>query len=74
MKDQSLPIHPYGWNELAQLYSPALSSSAQNKQLLRWIRNHPQLRDELAREGWVKGTRRLTSMQVRIIVSYLGEP
>ena len=74
MKDQSLPIDPYGWNELAQLYSPALSSSAQNKQLLRWIQNHPQLRDELAREGWVKGTRRLTSMQVRIIVAYLGEP
>ena len=74
MKDQSLPIPPYGWNELAQLYSPALSSSAQNKQLLRWIQNHPQLGDELAREGWVKGTRRLTSMQVRIIVAYLGEP
>ena len=74
MNSYTLPIHPYGWNELPQLYSPSLSSSAQNKQLLRWIKNHPQLSDALARDGWVKGNRRLTSMQVRIIISYLGEP
>ncbi|MCK9414924.1 MAG: DUF4248 domain-containing protein [Prolixibacteraceae bacterium] len=72
--DDTTPVQGYGWNELAQLYSPGLSISAQNKQLLRWVTKNTQLSNDLIREGWVKGNRRLTPRQVRTIFFHIGEP
>lgn len=43
--------------------------------LKRWIMFHPTLLEQLRRTGYVPGvSRRLTPMQVQLIVDALGEP
>lgn len=60
--------------ELAQLYAPNLTPRAAVNRLRAWIDRHPILTAELARCGYRKTARLLTGKQVRLILTYLGEP
>jgi len=64
----------YGYNELATLYSPDVTTQAAVKRLTRWLEQHPSLRSELEQTGWQRSDRLLTPIQVGIIVNHLGEP
>ena len=39
-----------------------------------WIHHNPELTEDLWRTGYRKTQKLFTSLQVRTIVSYLGEP
>ena len=42
--------------------------------LSKWVGVNPELKAELQGNGWRKGKKMLTPLQVRTIVQYLGEP
>lgn len=61
-------------SELAMHYAPNLTPQAAVNRLMDWIRHNPELTDALDRTGYRKKQKLFTSLQVRTIVSYLGEP
>ena len=63
-------IRSYGWQELAVLYGPDLMPASAGKRLSKWV----GVKTELQGNGWRKGKKMLTPLQVRTIVQYLGEP
>jgi len=60
--------------ELAMAYAPNLTVQAAVNRLMQWIRHNPELAEDLQRTGYRKTQKLFTSLQVRTIVSYLGEP
>ena len=40
----------------------------------QWVGVNPELKTELQGNGWRKGKKMLSPLQVRTIVQYLGEP
>ena len=67
-------VRSYGWQELAVLYGPDLMPASAGKRLSQWVGVNPELKTELQGNGWRKGKKMLTPLQVRTIVQYLGEP
>ena len=61
-------------SELAMAYAPNLTTQGAVNRLMDWIRHNPELTEALLRTGYRKSQKLLTSLQVRIIFSYLGEP
>lgn len=61
-------------SELAMAYAPCLTPQGAVNRLMDWIRHNPDLVDALDRTGYRKSQKLLTSLQVRTIISYLGEP
>ncbi len=61
-------------SELAMAYAPDLTLQGAVNRLMAWIRHNPELTEALTRTGYRKTQKMLTSLQVRTIVSYLGEP
>lgn len=55
-------------------YAPDLTLQGAVNRLMAWIRHNPELTEALTRTGYRKTQKMLTSLQVRTIVSYLGEP
>lgn len=60
--------------ELAMAYAPNLTVQAAVNRLMQWIRHNPELAEDLRHTGYRKTQKLFTSLQVRTIVSYLGEP
>ena len=65
-------IRSYGWQEF--LYGSDLMPVSAGKRLSKWVGVNPELKTELQGNGWRKGKKMLTPLQVRTIVQYLGEP
>ncbi|MCC8143320.1 MAG: DUF4248 domain-containing protein [Tannerellaceae bacterium] len=74
MDTNNFKIRSYSWQELAMCYNPGVTPLSAVKLLSKWINRNPQLRQELHRTDWHKGTRFLTPLQVEIITRYLGNP
>ena len=67
-------VRPMSKSELAMAYAPCLTPQGAVNRLIDWIRHNPELVEALDRTGYRKTQKLLTSLQVRIIFSYLGEP
>lgn len=64
----------YGKRELALLYFPTLKGDQAVRKLQRWIVRCTPLRTSLQETDYVLKSREFTARQVRLIISYLGEP
>ena len=67
-------IRAYGRMELAQLYSPELTSIAAYRKRNKWIARCPGLQQRLYDLGYQPQRRYYTPLEVRVIVDALGEP
>ena len=67
-------VQPMSKSELAMAYAPHLTPGGTVNRLMDWIRRNPELMTALVRTGYRKSQKLLTSLQVRTIFSYLGEP
>ncbi len=67
-------VRPMSKSELGMAYAPCLTPQGAVNRLMQWIHYNPELVEALDRTGYRKTQKMLTSLQVRIIVSYLGEP
>ncbi|MBR1682001.1 MAG: DUF4248 domain-containing protein [Bacteroidaceae bacterium] len=67
-------VRPMSKAELAMAYAPHLTPGGAVNRLMAWIRHNPELAEALLRTGYRKHQKLLTSLQVRTICSYLGEP
>ena len=72
--ESSFPIRPMSKSELATAYAPNLTTQGAVNRLMEWIRYNPELADMLLRSGYRKSQKLFTSLQVRYIIDYLGEP
>ena len=71
---EDFKIRPMSKSELAMAYAPCLTQQGAVNRLMQWIRYNPELAEALERTGYRKTQKLFTSLQVRTIVSYLGEP
>lgn len=67
-------IRPMSKSELAMAYAPNLTTQGAVNRLMEWIHHNPELTEALLRTGYRKHQKLFTSLQVRIIFDYLGEP
>ena len=67
-------IRPMSKSELAMAYAPTLTTQGAVNRLMDWIHHNPELIESLQRTGYRKHQKLFTSLQVRIIYDYLGEP
>lgn len=67
-------IRPMSKSELAMAYAPTLTTQGAVNRLMDWIHHNPELIESLKRTGYRKHQKLFTSLQVRIIFDYLGEP
>jgi hypothetical protein len=75
MKEETpFRVRPMSKSELAMAYAPNLTTQAAVNRLMDWIHRNPELMGALERSGYRKQQKLLTSYQVRLIFSYLGEP
>ena len=73
-ENKEIRVRPMSKMELAMLYAPNLTPQGAVNRLIDWIRHNPELTESLLRTGYRKSQKLLTSLQVRIIFDYLGEP
>ena len=71
---EDFKIRPLSKSELAMAYAPNLTVQGAVNRLMQWIRHNPELAEALERTGYRKTQKLFTSLQVRTIISYLGEP
>ena len=71
---EDFKIRPMSKAELAMAYAPTLTTQGAVNRLMDWIHHNPELIESLQRTGYRKTQKLFTSLQVRTIVSYLGEP
>lgn len=67
-------VRPMSKSELAMAYAPTLTTQGAVNRLMEWIHHNPELTEALLRTGYRKTQKLFTSLQVRTIFSYLGEP
>ncbi len=72
--EKEFVIRSYSYCELAMLYFPNSTKKSASAQLGRWIRNNEKLKIQLLNGGFKYGQRLLTTMQVMILITMLGEP
>ena len=72
--ETSFKVRPMSKMELAMAYAPNLTPQGAVNRLMDWIHHNPELTDMLLRSGYRKSQKLLTSLQVRYIIDYLGEP
>ena len=72
--DEKFVIKPYLKSELAEMYSPHLTTAGAMNKLNGWIRKNPELYSQMynGREG--RKDVSYSTRQVRLIVAYLDEP
>lgn len=70
----SWQVRPMSKTELAMAYAPCLTQQGAVNRLMYWIHHNPELVEALERTGYRRTQKLLTSLQVRTIISYLGEP
>ena len=73
-KETTFKVRPMSKMELAMLYAPTLTPQGAVTRLMEWIRHNPELTESLFRSGYRKSQKLFTSLQVRYIIDYLGEP
>ena len=73
-KETTFKVRPMSKMELAMLYAPTLTPQGAVNRLMEWIRHNHELTESLLRSGYRKSQKLFTSLQVRYIVDYLGEP
>lgn len=74
MEINEFKIRTYGWQELGMLYGPDLTRQSAGRRLTAWVKKNTALIKDLKDNGWSKGAKILTPVQVEVIVRYLGEP
>ena len=74
MSKDNFLIREYGRTELAQLYSPDITSQSAWRKLREWIEGNTALSDELCALGYDGSKRTFTPRMVSRIVYYLGYP
>jgi hypothetical protein len=74
MEINEFKIRSYGWTELALRYNPEVAQRTALQRLKFWVSKNQELTSTLQDQGWRKGDRLLTPLQVETIVRYLGEP
>ena len=72
--EEVFEIRAYTKAELACLYNPGQTIPCALRTLSRWIANCRSLTAELAALEYNHRNRIFTPMQVKTIISYLGEP
>ena len=70
----SFKVRPMSKMELAMAYAPNLTQQGAVNRLMDWIHHNPELTDMLLRSGYRKSQKLFTSLQVRYIIDYLGDP
>ena len=70
----SFKVRPMSKMELAMAYAPNLTPQGAVNRLMDWIHHNAELIESLQRTGYRKHQKLFTSLQVRIIYDYLGEP
>ena len=73
-KETTFKVRPMSKMELAMLYAPTLTPQGAVNRLMEWIHHNPELTESLLRSGYRKTQKLFTSLQVRYIIDYLGEP
>ena len=73
-ENTTFEIREYGRSELAALYSPAIEPLSAWRKFKRWMMKYPHLMDNLESLGYDRQQHTFTPLQVRLIVSALGEP
>lgn len=73
-KEEEFRIRSYGWTELAICYNPVLQPDSAARLLRRWVKMNEKLGEELKAAGFQDNQRRLTPLQVGLLVRYLEEP
>ena len=61
-------------SELALLYFPDIMSASATNRLMRWIYGCPPLLNDLEATGYHRSQKLLTSRQVALIATHLGDP
>ena len=74
MNNDSFQVRKYGRTELAQLYSPDITSQAAWRKLREWIEGNTALYEELCALGYDGSKRTFTPLMVSRIVHHLGYP
>lgn len=74
MEEIPFILHMYRKQELAMLYFPNVSKEAASRNLRRWIGHCHPLKEGLEAMGYDKNRKVFFREEVRLIVSYLGEP
>jgi hypothetical protein len=74
MENEEFKVRPMKKWELAQMYKPNITRVAAVHSLRRWINDCPELRRELNAADYNPRSKDLTSIQVELIVQYLGRP
>ncbi len=72
--ENTFKIRTYGRMELAQMYSPDLTSRSAWRKFKSWLYLSPGLMLHLYESGYKKGIRTFTAKQVEMIVNAIGEP
>lgn len=72
--DGQFKIRSYGYGELALLYFPNSTKKSASVQLRRWLKQSESLKKQLIDTGFKSGQKLLTPKQVKILVTFLGEP
>lgn len=73
-EEKPFVLRIYRKQELAMLYFPDLSKEAASRNLRRWIHHCSQLNQDLLDIGYDKYRKFFLRNEVKLIVSYLGEP
>jgi hypothetical protein len=72
--EKQFEIRTYGFNELAQLYFPFISSSSASRKFSQWISSNERLMKSLTAENWKKRSKFFTPKQVKILIGHFDPP
>ena len=72
--EPGLKKHSYGFKELAVLYFPSIAPASASIRLKAWIKDSPQLLDQLTETNYHLNARVLTPRQISLITVALGSP
>jgi len=70
----SIPVRTYSKYELAHIYFPQSTPQVAVNQLMKWIKQAPDLMAQLESAGYKRCSKMLTPKQVRMIIEAFGEP
>ena len=74
MEEEPFQLRMYRKQELAMMYFPDVSKESAGRNLRRWIKRCTELYDELLAIGYDKHRQYYLKREVKLIITYLGEP
>ena len=72
--EKPFEIRTYGFNELAQLYFPNITSESASVKFSRWIHSNDKLMHSLSELNWKKGSKCFTPKQVKVLIGHFDPP